>query len=149
VKLALHQKAVAGLVSVVVLYGALLRLEAFERTYGPLSTGHRGLQLQERVATPASHLRPETVTWKCGRYPYRFDAKSYLSSAREMRYFYEARARTGLRCSPSSGWLAACLKVLCIPGLLMWLWSRRGCLVLTALVGSLAPFAVTWEVYPE
>ena len=92
-KLALGQKAVAGLLSVIVLYGALLRFEAFERTYGPLQTGYRGLQLQERVATLASHLRPVTVTWKRGRYPYRFDAKSYLGSAQEMRYFYEARAR--------------------------------------------------------
>ena len=48
-----------------------------------------------------------------------------------------------------SSWLAGCLKVLCIPGLLLWLWSRRGLLVLTALAGSLLPFAVTWELYPE
>ena len=70
-KLALRQKAVAGLVLVVVVYGALLRFEAFERTYGPLQTGHRGLQLQEGVAMLASHLRPGTVTWKRGRYPLR------------------------------------------------------------------------------
>ncbi len=45
--------------------------------------------------------------------------------------------------------LAWALKLLCAPGLVMWLWTRNGRLLLVTLVGALLPFAVTWDVFPE
>lgn len=77
-------------------YGALLRLEAFHRSYGPLAGSDLFLRMQEAVAGLAASIRPASFSFPSGLLPYRFDPSSYLLEARSMEHFYEARLREPL-----------------------------------------------------
>jgi hypothetical protein len=77
-------------------YGALLRFEAFHRAYGPLVGSDLFIRAQSAVAGLATRLHPASLQWPRAAMPYRFDAKSYLVSARRMEHFYEARLREPL-----------------------------------------------------
>lgn len=90
------QSAPAILLGVIVVYGALLRFEAFHQACGPLAGSGRFVAAQGAVAAFAARLRPESVRWPPVDLPYRHDPKSYLDSARAMRHFYEARLREPL-----------------------------------------------------
>lgn len=78
---------------VIVVYGTLVRFEAFHRSYGPLAGSEQFVRAQQVVADFTASLRPASLRWDRAEMPYRFDAKSYLFSAREMEHFYEARLR--------------------------------------------------------
>ena len=91
-------------IAVVVLYGAILRLDALTQMYGPvISPGWLNLLQQARIGE--SVLRPQAMTWApVPDYPhadgpptrYRSDPYTYLKYAREMRSFYAAHLREPL-----------------------------------------------------
>lgn len=89
-------RATPWLLLIVVGYGALLRFEAFHRACGPLAGGPRFVAAQQAVADLAARMRPSSIQWSRVPTPYRYDAKSYLDSARAMERFYEARLREPL-----------------------------------------------------
>jgi len=86
----------ASLLAAIFTYGALLRFEAFQRGYGPLLGGSWWIRLQGAMADMVQLIRPESFAWPRADMPYRFDAKSYIGSARAMEHFYEARLREPL-----------------------------------------------------
>ncbi|NKB87712.1 MAG: hypothetical protein GKS06_05775 [Acidobacteria bacterium] len=89
------QLRIAAALAAVLLWGGLLRLESLHQAYGPVTRGV--LALAEKLAADVGgNLRPSGDWYDRGTYPYRFDPKSYLDSAREMRHFYEARLREPL-----------------------------------------------------
>ena len=88
----------------VVLYGALLRLDALTQMYGPVRSP-LWLQKLQQARTGESALRPEALTWApVPNYPhadgpptqYRSDPYTYLKYAREPRAFYAAHLREPL-----------------------------------------------------
>jgi hypothetical protein len=77
----------------VLLYAALLRLDALFQTYGPYSQPRWLAALQEPVRTAAATLTPD---WRWARDPDPYvggDPINYLKFAREMRHFYQAHSR--------------------------------------------------------
>jgi len=86
----------ASLLTAIFLYGALLRFEAFQRGYGPLLGSPWWIRLQGGAADIVQLIRPASFAWPRGDLPYRFDAKSYIGSARAMDHFYEAQLREPL-----------------------------------------------------
>jgi 4-amino-4-deoxy-L-arabinose transferase-like glycosyltransferase len=93
-----------GLATVIILYGALLRLDALTAMYGPV-TSPAWLHALQESRLGDSRLRPAAVRW----YPepvfphadgiptrYRSDPYTYLQYAREMRSFYAAHRREPL-----------------------------------------------------
>lgn len=94
VGLARDHRLIVLLLLLVLAYGGLLRFEALHRVYGPIAVG-RLQPLEVRVAEAVANIRP-AIRYERGLYPYRFDPKSFIVSAREMRHFYEARLREPL-----------------------------------------------------
>ncbi len=155
-----RQHLLTFLLSLVVIYGALLRFEAFHQTYGPLGDGEQSVRVQNGVASLASHLHPATITFTRGLYPYRFDPKSYLDSAREMKGFYEGRLREPafVLLTKSALWLtggqdiavsavSALASTLLVPATFV-----LGCLLggpviglLAALIVALDPDLISWS----
>lgn len=95
--------AAAGLTAVV-LYGAVLRVDALTGMYGPV-TSPGWLKLMQHARTGESALRPDAMAWApVPDYPhadgpptrYRSDPYTYLKYAREMRSFYAAHVREPL-----------------------------------------------------
>jgi 4-amino-4-deoxy-L-arabinose transferase-like glycosyltransferase len=95
--------ATLGLTAVV-LYGAVLRLDALTQMYGPVSSPV-WLQRLQQSRMGESALRPRAMTWTAvPTYPhvdgpptrYRSDPYTYLKYAREMRSFYAAHHREPL-----------------------------------------------------
>lgn len=95
-RLSTAAKVEIALLGAILTYGALLRFEAFQRVYGPLQGAAWWVRLQGGVADLVQAIRPESFAWPRGEFPYRFDAKSYIDSARAMTHFYEARLREPL-----------------------------------------------------
>ena len=85
-----------SLLAAIFTYGSLLRFEAFQRSYGPLLGSSWWIRLQGGVADLVQLMRPESFAWARADMPYRFDAKSYIGSARAMDHFYEAQLREPL-----------------------------------------------------
>lgn len=85
------------LLAIVVLYGGAIRLEALHHAYPPPDGTSPALQrIEGALAAAVGAIRPTAEPIEPQRYPYRFDAKSYLDAARAMRHFYEARLREPL-----------------------------------------------------
>ncbi len=81
------------LAAIIMLYGGLLRLDAFTGKYGELGAPAWARFVTSEVAPLAQHLRPE-VHW--GREPRPYvggDPINYLTFAREMTWFYQAHVR--------------------------------------------------------
>ena len=84
------RRAAFVLATLVVLYGAALRLEALRGGYWGAAAPHWVAQ----VADLARHLRPETFLWPRIDRPYDGgDPSAYLRYGREMRSLYEPRVR--------------------------------------------------------
>jgi hypothetical protein len=90
--------------TVIVVYCALLRLDAITQMYGPVRSPHWIERLQQ-TRTGDSRLRPQAMRWPpVPEYPhadgpptrYRSDPYTYLKYAREMRSFYAAHVREPL-----------------------------------------------------
>jgi hypothetical protein len=110
----LRQLASAGLVTLVVVYGATLRLEAITRTYGPVDSPRWLHILQERSIGALRRLTPAGLTWSpesdyahlnAPPTKYSSDPYTYLQYAREMRSFYAAHRRERLFPFATKVWL--------------------------------------------
>jgi hypothetical protein len=94
----------ATLIVAIVLYAALLRLDAITQQFGPV-THPAWLQALQHHRTGGSRLRPAGLQWPpaepvphAGGPPtlYRSDPYTYLKYAREMHFFYAAHRREPL-----------------------------------------------------
>jgi hypothetical protein len=94
----------AGALAAIVVYGAILRLDAVTHMYGPVRSP-QWLQRLQHTRLGDSRLRPPAMTWApVPTYPhadgppthYRSDPYTYLKYAREMRAFYAAHLREPL-----------------------------------------------------
>jgi hypothetical protein len=94
----------AAALTAIVVYCALLRLDAITQMYGPVRSPHWMQQLQQS-RMGESVLRPRAMSWPpVPEYPhadgpptrYRSDPYTYLKYAREMRSFYAAHVREPL-----------------------------------------------------
>ena len=82
----------AAALSVVVAYGALLRLDAITMKYGVVSSP-RWLRALQEARDGDSALRPSTLTWPRREGRYISDPHTYLMYARSMPHFYAASPR--------------------------------------------------------
>jgi hypothetical protein len=82
------------LAALIVLYGALLRLDAFVEKYGPLDQPAWARIVTRDVAPLAARLRPGSVRWRPDAKPFvGGDPIMYLQFAREMKGFYQGHVR--------------------------------------------------------
>jgi len=90
--LAIGRAVAIGLPVLVVVYGAILRLDALTLTRGAVASP-QWLQALQQSRGQSSALRPSTFSWTpvVGRYI--SDPYTYLQYAREMRSFYAAHRR--------------------------------------------------------
>jgi hypothetical protein len=80
------------LLSLVVVYGALLRFDALTLTYGPVA--HPGwLRALQQTRSAESVLRPDSFQWNRFEGRYISDPYTYLQYARGMEHFYAAHRR--------------------------------------------------------
>jgi len=88
-------------------YGAILRLDAFVQTYGPMASPSWARVLTHDVAPRAAFLRPAAYLWhRVGDQPYvGGDPINYLKYAREMRSFYQAHVREPIFLALTRGFL--------------------------------------------
>ena len=86
----------------ILLYGALLRIDAITARYGPVSSPGWLNAVQTRAIAPPLSIRPASITWQSeGMYPhadgkdthYVSDPYTYLGAARTMSSFYGAQFR--------------------------------------------------------
>ena len=78
----------------VMLYGGLLRLDAFVQKYGVLERPAWARVLTHDVAPLADAVRPSTFSWRREPRPYvGGDPINYIKFAREMTWFYQAHVR--------------------------------------------------------
>ena len=83
-----------ALAALVVVYGALLRLDAFVGKYGTLDRPAWARVMTEEVAPAAAALRPERIAWRREVRPYvGGDPIAYLAFARAMTSFYQPHVR--------------------------------------------------------
>jgi len=107
-----RHRLTAGLIVLVVIYGAFLRFDAITLKYGPVVRPAWLRAVQQTRATQ-SVLRPDGLTWDpVPKYPhkegdwtqYAGDSYTYLQYAREMRSFYGAHYREPV--FPFATWVA-------------------------------------------
>ena len=80
--------------AVIVVYGGLLRLDAFIGRYGTLERPAWARVMTHDVAPVARHVRPSTIAWGRIANPYvGGDPISYLEYARAMTSFYQPHVR--------------------------------------------------------
>jgi hypothetical protein len=93
------------MLAVILLYGALLRLDAITERYGDVSSPGWVRALQTRAIAGPSTIRPASVVWdREGLYPhkdassthYRSDPYTYLEGARKLTSLYMAQWREPL-----------------------------------------------------
>ncbi len=81
----------------IVLYGALLRIDAITGRYGPVASPQWLAAVQTRSFAAPEHIRPAWIRWEHeGLYPHRngtsshyySDPHSYLEAGRQMKWFY-------------------------------------------------------------
>lgn len=86
--------AAAAAVALILLYGALLRLEALAGRYGALPQPAALARVEQRLVPVARAVRPEAPVWTPVANPYvGGDPINYLRFAREMLHFYQAHVR--------------------------------------------------------
>ena len=83
-----------GLPLLVVLYAAMLRLDALVARYGPLEQPGWAQTLQVHASERWIHWRPQSLGWRPVAEPYvGGDPINYIRFAREMEFFYDAHVR--------------------------------------------------------
>jgi 4-amino-4-deoxy-L-arabinose transferase-like glycosyltransferase len=83
----------AALLTCVLLYAGLLRLDALYKSYGPYDRPHWLASLEPAVTSAAASLTPDWP-WRRVKEPYvGGDPVNYLKFARDMRNFYAAHVR--------------------------------------------------------
>jgi dolichyl-phosphate-mannose-protein mannosyltransferase len=82
------------LAALIVLYGAMLRLDAFVEKYGALDHPRWARVVTRGIAPLAARLRPDAVQWRPETRPFvGGDPVTYLRFAREMKGFYQSHVR--------------------------------------------------------
>jgi 4-amino-4-deoxy-L-arabinose transferase-like glycosyltransferase len=102
-----QQAALAALVALITLYGALLRIDALASRYGWMEQPGWAIALEQRTLTLTRYLRPHAVPWGAAvPHPYvGGDPINYLRFAREMRHFYQAHVREPVFLAATRGFL--------------------------------------------
>lgn len=111
----------------IVLFGALLRLDALTVKYGGLDQPAWAVRLERTLLPVSRALRPAAVPWGHVEKPYvGGDPINYLRFSREMRHFYQAHVREPL--------------FLALTRLMLWLTRGRDIAVsfASALAGTMA-----------
>jgi 4-amino-4-deoxy-L-arabinose transferase-like glycosyltransferase len=140
-----------------VLYGALIRLDALFDSYGPYQNPRWLANIQPAVQWTASRLVPPTWQWPHVAEPYEGgDPQNYIRFAREMRGFYQAHVREPMFLAAGrfflwlAGWAdvgislaSIALSVMTIPAI-----YALGCQLSSPLVGlsAAAAFAIDRDV---
>ena len=103
-----HAWAVHALALLIVVFGGLLRLDAFAGKYQPLNRPAWARVLTHDVASQAATLRPASVIWTPEAHPYAGgDPINYLRFAREMESFYQPHVREPVYLANIRAWLWA------------------------------------------
>lgn len=86
--------AAHALAVLIVLYGALLRLDAFVGKYGALDHPAWARIATRTVAPLAASIKPANIAWRQEKAPYvGGDPYTYIKYGREMRSFYQGHVR--------------------------------------------------------
>ena len=96
------------LVTLITVYGGLLRLESLHARYGWMERPSWVAAMEARAVPVARHLRPPQVTWGPDRDGYvGGDPINYLAYARDMQSFYQAHVREPVFLALTRGFLEA------------------------------------------
>jgi hypothetical protein len=88
------RRIILAAVTLVTLYGALIRLDALTVRYGWLDHPAWAVRIEQSLLPVSMTLRPAAVPWLRVDRPYEGgDPINYLRFAREMRHFYQAHVR--------------------------------------------------------
>ena len=86
--------SVPALITLIVAYGALVRLDRLFRAFGPFDHPGWLVRLEQTVAAVRDPLVPRGWNWQKVERPYvGGDPISYLRYTREMRHFYQGHIR--------------------------------------------------------
>lgn len=97
-----------ALITLVVAYGAVLRLDRLFRAYGPFDHPGWLVTLEQSVAALRDPLVPPSWNWQKVERPYvGGDPINYLKYAREMRHFYQGHLREPVFLATTRMFLAA------------------------------------------
>jgi Dolichyl-phosphate-mannose-protein mannosyltransferase len=100
--------ALHALALLIVVLGALLRVDAFAGKYQPLNRPAWARVLTHDIAAHAASLRPSSIVWTPVHRPYEGgDPINYLRFAREMERFYQPHVREPVFLAVTRGWLWA------------------------------------------